>query len=102
MKLKGKAAEFLVLCDPRLYQKYVLIERGTPVLYMELTKALYGQLKAALLFYNKFVKDISKLGFVLNPYDPCVANRMVNGYQQTICWHVDDVKLSHVDVKVQD
>ena len=25
----------------------------------------------------------------------CVANRMVNGTQQTICWHVDDLKLSH-------
>ena len=92
MKLKGKAAEYLILCDPRLYRKYVMIEKGQTVMYVELTKALYGQLKAALLFYNKFVKDIKKLGFVLNPYDPCVANRIANGSQQTICWHVDDVK----------
>ena len=55
-----------------------------------------------MLFYNKFVKDIKKIGFVLRPYDPCVANRTVNESQQTIGWHVDDVKSSHVDPKVQD
>lgn len=28
MKLKGKAAEYLILCDPRLYRKFVMIETG--------------------------------------------------------------------------
>ena len=37
------------------------------------------------------------MGFEVNPYDPCVANKMVNGKQMTICWHVDDLKVSHVD-----
>jgi hypothetical protein len=32
----------------------------------------------------------------LNPYSPCVANRMVNGKQQSI-WHVDDCFISHLD-----
>ena len=80
----------------------MLIENGQLVLYVELTKALYGQLKAALLFYNKFVKDSKKIGFILNPYDPCVANRIIEGSQQTICWHMDDVKSSHMSKKVQD
>jgi hypothetical protein len=31
-----------------------------------------------------------------------VANRIVNGEQKTITWHVDDVKLSHKDSKVND
>ena len=75
MKIKGKAADYLILADPRLYRKFVLIENGQTVLYAEITKALYGQLKAALLFYKKFVKDIQSIGFVLNPYDLCVANR---------------------------
>ena len=102
MKLKGKAAEYLILCDPRLYRKFVMVENGSTVLYVELTKALYGQLKAALLFYNKFVKDIKEIGFKLNPYDPCVANRVIEGSQQMICWHVDNVKSSHISKKVQD
>ena len=32
----------------------------------------------------------------MNPYDICVANRKVGGHQQTVTWHVDDVKFSHV------
>ena len=38
----------------------------------------------------------------MNPYDPCVANKMVHGRQMTIMWHVDDVKSSHVDSRVND
>ena len=40
------------------------------------------------------------MGFVLNPYDRCVENKMINGKQCTIAWYVDDNKLSHVDPKV--
>ena len=38
----------------------------------------------------------------MNPYDPCVWNKIVNGKQLTIVFHVDDCKLSHVDSKVLD
>ena len=38
----------------------------------------------------------------MNPYDPCVANKMVDGKQHTVCWHVDDLKASHVNAKVND
>ena len=95
MEIKGKAAEYLALCDPRLYRKLVMLENGVTVLYMELRMALYGQLRAALLFYHKFVKDLKNIGFQLNPYDPCVANRIINEKHHTICWHVDDVKSSY-------
>jgi hypothetical protein len=30
----------------------------------------------------------------------CVANKMINGHQCTICWHVDDLKISHVSQEV--
>jgi hypothetical protein len=36
----------------------------------------------------------------VNPYDPCVANKIVNGAQCTVCWHVDNLKVSHVDEAV--
>jgi hypothetical protein len=39
-------------------------------------------------------------GFELNPYNFCVANKMVDGKQCTVVWHVDDLKISHVDPKV--
>jgi hypothetical protein len=37
-----------------------------------------------------------------NPYDPCVWNKLIGGKQCTICFHVDDCKISHVSGKVID
>ena len=48
------------------------------------------------------MKDLEGYGFVVNPYNPCVANKMVNGKQMTVSWHVDDLKSSHKDSKVND
>jgi hypothetical protein len=100
LKIRGKIAELLVQTAPELYRKYVIIENGKPVLYVEAWNAIYGTIQAALLFYNKYKKDLLKKGFIINPYDPCVANKMINGKQCTVTWHVDDVKVSHVDSKV--
>ena len=52
-------------------------------------------MKAALLYYQRFVRDLKSIGFELSPYDPCVANKMVRGRQLTIVWHADDLKISH-------
>jgi hypothetical protein len=41
-----------------------------------------------------------EMGFEINPYDWCVANKTVNGRQCTVLWHVDDLKISHVDANV--
>ena len=35
------------------------------------------------------------MGFEVNPFDPRIANKMVNGHQMTVCWHVIDLKVSH-------
>ena len=59
-------------------------------------KALYGLLRSALLFYRHLVGDLER-SFVINPYDPCVANKQVGGSQMTVCWHVNDLKVSHAD-----
>jgi hypothetical protein len=57
---------------------------------LRVLKAIYGMLEAALLWYKNFRTDLEDIGFVFNPYDPCVANRKVQGLQQTILFHVDD------------
>ena len=46
------------------------------------------------------MKKLSKESFVLNRYDPCVANKDINGSQCTICWYVDDTKISHIDSEI--
>ena len=100
MKLRGELAELLVTICPQLYRQYLMDENGKMVLYVELLKALYGTLKAALFFYLKLKAKLESIGFKLNPYDVCVANKMINGKQFTVVWHVDDLKLSHVDKNV--
>jgi len=65
-------------------------------------KALYRMMITSILYDKKFRKDIKSIGFEVNPYDICVANRMVNRKQHTVTWNVDDVKSSHVDPKVND
>jgi len=73
-------------------------ENGKPVLYVHLLKALYGTLQAALLFWeNRSGFLIEELGFEANPYDSCVVNKTVNGKQCTAMWHVDDIKILHVE-----
>ena len=58
---------------------------------------------ASLLYYRKFGKSLTDIGFVINPYDPCVTNKMIDGKQMTILFHVeDDCKLSHCKRKVND
>jgi hypothetical protein len=100
MVLKGRLAEMMVQVNPSLYRKYIAVDgNGTPVLYVRMEKAMYGLLKSALLFYRRLVGDLLENGFVLNPYDPCVANKMINGKQMTVIWHVDDLKVTHVDQK---
>ena len=42
------------------------------------------------------------MGFVLNKYDPCVANKMINGKQFTIGWWIDDNAMPHVDMEVMN
>ncbi len=44
MKMNGSLAELMVKSDPKIYRKYVMIEKGRQVLYLRLQKALYGML----------------------------------------------------------
>ena len=85
MLLKGKLAELMVQIDPQLYQKFIITSsKGEPMLYVRLSKALYGLLQSALLFYCKLRSELEDYGFTVNPYDPCVANKMINGKQMTV------------------
>jgi Reverse transcriptase (RNA-dependent DNA polymerase) len=100
MRLEGKMAELLSKVDPDLYQPYIKTVGGKPVLYVVLKKALYGTLRAALLFWQKLTGKLIEWGFVVNPYDSCVVNKMIDGKQCTVLWHVDDLKISHLDPAV--
>ena len=60
-------------------------------MYVCLSKAMYGTLKAALLYYRKLSKKLIEYRFVINPYNPCVTNKWTDEGQLTVVWHVDDM-----------
>ena len=96
MVLKGRLAELMVQVAPNLYRKYITVDRkGMAILYVKMQKALYGLLRSALLIYNKLVADLESDGFLLIPYDLCMAS--VDGKQMMVCWHVGNLKVSHCD-----
>ena len=72
------------------------------MLYIELIKALYSTLRAALLLWWRLSRKLVEWGFTINPYDWCVANKLIQGTQCMIIWHIDDLKISHVDPKAVD
>ena len=59
-------------------------------------------LVSAMLWHKKFRGDLEKEDLAFNPHDPCAANRVVRGHQQTTRFHADDVMSSHIDAKVND
>ena len=101
VRLEGPMAELLTQVDPLKYHTYMSKENGKQVLYMELQKALYGTLQATILFWKDLTKFLTEeLGFIVNPYDSCVVNKIIDGKQCTIIWHVDDLKLYHIKQSV--
>ena len=100
---RGEMVDKLLEIDHELYSSYITEEHGEKVMYMELLKALYGTLRAAQLFWGKLqAKLVKDWGFVPSRYDSCVVNKTVDGKQLTVAWHVDDLKVSHVEERVLD
>jgi hypothetical protein len=100
MRLEGVMVELLLELDPKKYGSHVVEHHGKKVLYVQLMKALYGTLRAALLFWQKLTQTLTTWGFKINQYDQCVANKMIHGNQCTVLWHVDDLKMSHKEPEV--
>ncbi|GAX15524.1 hypothetical protein FisN_6Hu141 [Fistulifera solaris] len=99
LKFTGESVNIMCKMNPK-YEEFVAIEGGKRVLYVQLLKALYGCVCSALLWYEMFAGSLVDMGFELNPYDSCIANKKINGKQCTIAWYVDDMKVSHVDPEV--
>jgi hypothetical protein len=100
MKITGPMVDILCQINPKLYEPYVTTEKGKRVLYTEASKAIYGMVDSAFLFWLYLSSHLAEHGFEMNPYDVCCMNKEINGKQCTIVWHVDDLKISHVSAKV--
>jgi hypothetical protein len=101
IRLTGKMAMLLTQLDPVRYGPCLFeTSKGVKVLYTKANKAIYGTLKAALLFWKKLSGKLHEWGFKANPYDSCTVNKIIDGKQATIVWHVDDLKISHASKDV--
>ena len=100
VKLEGPMAELLAKVDPDLYMKYITIEKGKAVIYVKLKKALYGTLQAALLFWKDLSGKLESWGYDTDPYNPSAINKIINEEQKALLWHVDNIKMLHVNKKM--
>jgi len=94
MKLRGQFVDIMCDVNPE-YKQFVTTEgpKHQKVLYLWVLWAIYGCIQSALLWYDLYVNTLEKLGFAINPYDRCVANKMINGRQCTIVFYVDNNKV---------
>jgi hypothetical protein len=104
IKIRGFFVDILLSIAPAVYKWYVSMDKkGNKQLLAQCQNAIYGIMVASLLYSRKFRKSLTGIGSEFNPYDPCVANKVINEKQMTICFqHVDDCKLSHKSPKVMD
>lgn len=65
---------------------------------MKLRNALYGIFQAAIIFWQDLMKTLTDRGFIINSYDHCAANKIINGRQCIVLWYVEDPKISHVSI----
>ena len=94
VQLDKVMTQFLLELDPS-YAEFVR-DDGTCV--VQLDKALYGTIEAAKLWYDNVSARLRADGFVQNPYDQCVFNKVnANGVQITVVLYVDDMMVSCED-----
>ena len=95
--------ELLLDVDSEFCGPFVTTDKkGEKVIIVQCMNAIYGTMVDSLLYYKKYLKTLKSNVFQINPYDLCVGNRLVNNKQKTICFHLDDCKLSHQDSEVND
>ena len=91
MRLNRVMTSMLITLDPS-YKRY---QEPDGSVVVKLDKALYGCVEASLLWYNDLMSKLREDGFIENPYDRCVFNKIgKSGNQISIVLHVDDLMVT--------
>ena len=98
--LRGEFVDYMCEVNPEHIPNVRYDKRGKKVLYMRVVRAIYGCIESALQWYKLFKGTLEDMGFELNPYDQCVANKMIDGKQCTFVWYVDDCIATHMSSAV--
>jgi len=79
-------------CQVNPRYSFIVQEGGKEVLYLKLYP-FYG-MSCFQILYKRWVLNSSLL------YDPCIANKVIDGKQHSIVWYMNDNKISHMDAIV--
>ena len=72
--LRGTLAMMLVECD----MHHIATKKKDNQCYIQLMKGLYWCLRATIQFWKKLTDQLVLWGFVINPYDLCVVNKVMD------------------------
>ena len=93
--ITGLLVGILLEIAPDIYEAYVTTcRKRVKQIVIQCQNAICITMMASLLYYHKFRKRLDLEGYEFNPYGPCVINNIINNNQTTICFHVNDYKLS--------
>ena len=70
--------DLLVQTEPKYTSFVHVTKNGAKSIYVKLNKAMYGCIRVVRLFYENLAGTIVTMGFEINPYDICVAKRVIN------------------------
>ena len=78
IKLRGVLVE--ILCGISSdYKAYTTREKREINQFLpHFQNALYGTMVASLIYYRKFIKSLTKIGYEINPYYPCISNKAID------------------------
>jgi hypothetical protein len=64
IKIRGVLVDILIQIAPDLYKSYVMTDqKGMKQLLVQCQNVLYGTMVASLLYYHKFTKSLTSVGF---------------------------------------
>ena len=95
LRLDSQTAAILCELDGS-FQQYL---RKDGSIVVKLNRALYGCIESAKLWYDLLKDTLEKDGYIVNPMEPCVFNKIVNGNQCTVAVYVDDLMFTCKDEK---
>ena len=77
------------------YNQHVRYESEKKGLYLLVLRSIYGWIDSEFLWYKILSTKFEGLDFEINPYDRCVAKKIIEGTKCTMAWYADDNKMSH-------
>ena len=70
---------YLLIRNKPSYAKYIhATPNGTRLIYVKLDKVMYRCIRTARLFYEHLATTLEEIGFKINLYDMCIANKLID------------------------